>query len=769
MIKKLPLNIASSVLVGAYLVSSAAGASQIVSDDLLTSSNLSTPWQSCGAVSAVIDVTNLDAGGCAYRTTPVEAGITYKLTCGIQVAKFASITLAFLDADDNELAKDVTEVFEHVSGAYSVSLQAPAGTVTAAIGIYGEPGSGFQDCALIDDEPVPQPTKGSIAGVTWFDQNEDSLFDGVEDIITGTPVTLTFNGVVLEQTTTGADGSYYFGNLDVDACYTVTFGATDATVELGATGGDNDAGANGVTQQLCLTDTAADITDIDAAFVAVAPPEPPADLAICGVAWVDNDGNGMFDGNDTTLANVKVTLVEPGKGPVAAAVTNSNGNYVFVDLSQGEYLLEFATPDGHEPTVSANSPIAGKSFINNDGETPAINLPADNNTDPSSACSIQNVNGGFIKLPVALAPTVANDDQATQVVGADFSISVLGNDEPCEGSVNEINLLGHNVPGNVTFNQDSNTFEVSGTTEAGTYSLEYGLRGACGSYDTATVTIVLEEPPVVVPPNSPDAPICRTETGGSVTYGGIDIFNPSQNGFADEYNFYDRDKNLIVTVSGSDFSHRYQVGNNASQWTIPYLGNWETEWTGSHYGFDQLAVYYVSAVDGAGLESALTECVRDRISPIALDLDNKGRIQRVMGSFEVDLNNDGINEALSQWFAPSAGILVTGDASGQISGQQLFGNIPGVYSDGFAELATLDVNQDGHLKNDELIGLAIWNDLNSDTIVDDGELSSLEDHKIVSLAVTHYKFMARARKSNGKSILMEDVWLPHAPMAALAK
>ena len=768
MIKTRPLHLATGLMVGAYLVGSAAGASELVSDDLITSSNLSTPWQACGDDSAAIDVSNLDAGGCAYRTTPVEAGITYSMTCGIQVVKYASITLAFLDADDNTLATDVTEVFEHVTGAYSVKLQAPSGTTTAAIGIYGEAGSGFQDCVLIDATPLPEPTKGSIGGITWFDEDNDSLVDGAEDLITGTPVTLNYNGAVLEQTTTGADGAYYFGNLDIDACYTVTFGVTDSTVELGASGGDNDAGAAGTTDDICLTELVPVLADIDAAFVAVAPPVPPADLAICGAAWVDANSNGTFERGDATLSNVSVTLIDPATGSIQTIETDAKGNYVFADLTQGDYQIQFGTPDGHEPTASASGAQAGTSYINADGVTPVISLPADNNSAPDSACSIQNVNGGFIMLPVALAPTVANDDAASGIVGVSFSVSVLGNDMPCDGAVNEINLLGHNVPGSVAFNASTNEFDVTDTTAAGTYSIEYGLRGACGSYDTASVVIELSEPPVVVLPNAPEAPVCRVETGGSTTIGGVDVFNPDQNGFASQYNMYDRDKNLVVTVASDDYTHKYLIGNGANQWEGPWEGNWEIEWNGTNFGYNQVSVYYVAALEN-GLESVLTECVRSLVSPIALDLQNQGRIQRIAGNFEVDLNNDGIKEALSQWFAPSAGILVNKHASGKVSGTDMFGNVPGVYTDGFAELATLDVNEDGQLNNSELNSLAIWNDLNSDTMVDANELSSLADHNIVSLATTHYKFMARAKKSNGKSILMEDVWLPHAPMAALAK
>ena len=99
----------------------------------------------------------------------------------------------------------------------------------------------------------------------------------------------------------------------------------------------------------------------------------------------------------------------------------------------------------------------------------------------------------------------------------------------------------------------------------------------------------------------------------------------------------------------------------------------------------------------------------------------------------------------------------------------MFGNVPGVYEDGFVELAALDTNNDGQISGKELNSLAIWFDRNSDTIVNDSELTTLESHDIASLAVDHYKFFARARKHDGSSILMEDVWLPMPPLASIVE
>lgn len=756
-----------------------AMAESLVTDDLITGSNDTTPWLVCDA-DTLAEVSTLDAGGCAYRTTPAEAGVTYRMSCGVTVAKYASITLAFLDAEDNTLDSKVTEVLEHVSGAYSVTLAAPAGTANAAIGIYGEPGSGFQDCVLMDATPPPEPTKGSIKGVAWFDENGDSVWDPAESLIPGTSVTLLEGEKILAQIQTDFKGGYYLGNLDVDVCYTLSFGVADSTLELGFAGGDNDALEGGVTNEVCLTEATPDVTDIDAAFVAVPPVLPPADYVVCGYTWADLNDNSSFDGTDTTLPNVTATLFDGEGTQLNSMASNADGNYAFFNLTMGDYYVVFHTPDGYEPTAATSGqPLAGSSFINASGSTRVLSIPSESNTGADSACTVQYVNAGYSQLPVALDPTVAQDDSVEFDQGVDFVIDFLANDVPCTSRdvafgaspIVGIDLLGHNVPGLVTRITNSTSlassqFQVTDTTDFGTYSIEYGIRGICGSYDTATVVVELLEVIPPAPPGAPDAPYCRIETGGSTQIGGVDVFNPEENGFAPNYNLYDRDRNLVITTDSADYTHKRYIGQNETRLgELPYKGNWEIEWNGTNYGYDQVSIYYMGAVEN-GVESELTECIRTLISPIAIDLGNHGRIQRLVGDYAVDMDNDGIKEPLGQWFAPSAGILVTSDAKGQINGDQLFGNVPGVYADGFEELATLDKNLDGQLTGEELLKLAIWTDLNSDTVVDDGELSSIAANQIVALSVEHYKYMTRATKADGKSVLMEDVWLPLAPLAS---
>jgi len=244
----------------AMLLGSGASQASVVDGDLLTGSAVTTAWQNCDGSDLIeeddnqFDVEHLEGSGCVYRETPAVAGEEYKMTCGVSSSKYSSITLAFLNDAGETLADDTTEIFEDVDGgAYSVTLTSPAGTTVAAVGVYGLEGSGFQDCTLLQSDPAPEPVDGSISGVAWFDENGDSQRAAGENIIPSTPVSIYLGDVLVEQLTTDLDGSYYFGGLDVDVCYTVQFLPADPTLMFGAAGGDNAIANEGSTLELCPT------------------------------------------------------------------------------------------------------------------------------------------------------------------------------------------------------------------------------------------------------------------------------------------------------------------------------------------------------------------------------------------------------------------------------------------------------------------------------------------------------------------------------------
>lgn len=150
----------------------------------------------------------------------------------------------------------------------------------------------------------------------------------------------------------------------------------------------------------------------------------------------------------------------------------------------------------------------------------------------------------------------------------------------------------------------------------------------------------------------------------------------------------------------------------------------------------------------------------NQISPIGLDLDGSGSIERVSGEFSFDFNADGELEVVSEWFAPTEGILIDTRIAGPVTGAHIFGDQGGRYADGFEKLATLDIDGDRQVEGAELDGLAVWTDVNSNATVDPGEMSALADHAVVALSTDHQDFVSSARLADGSTMMTEDLWFP---------
>lgn len=750
----------TSLAVGSFMLLVTSHSHAVVSGDLLTGNSVTTGWQNCDGSDLIeegdeaYDPSHLEGSGCVYRETSAVAGETYKMTCGVSSYKFSSLTLAFLNNSGETLATESTQIFEDVQGgAYSVTLAAPAGTTVAAVGVYGLEGSGFQDCTLLLDNPAPTPVDGSIAGFVWFDADGDLTRTPTENLIPSTPVSIYLGDTLVEQSQTDLNGSYYFGGLDVGQCYTVRFSPADPTITFATAGGDNDAVSNGSTLDLCPTQESPNITNVDAGFVSVPPVVPPRDYAVCGAAYL-NAANA-----NTAFSNVLVALTEVVSNERYEAETASDGSYSFSNLPEGNYQLEFTSPAGFEFIVSGTPLSLDGSYAGTNGQSPQFSLPAGSNTGTDAACTLDNANAVLIRTVVALDPTIANDDDIGGDVGEALSVLVMGNDEPCDVAGAEVDLIGHNVPGNVTLNGQTGEFTITDTTEAGTFSIEYGLRGGCGSYDTAVVNVAITEIPPPPAPEAPDAPKNCYASIGKLT--GLEpgvhvdlkfVAGETIDDFASQFNFYDANDDLVYTGLKSEAG----------------AGSWGIFFRKREHGVEVLDIEYVTAVEN-GVESLPTTCVRQSVTPIAIDTDINGRVENIAGNFQFDMDGDGIDENLMQWFSPTDGILISKDYGEQISGEHLFGDMGQKYSDGFAKLSLEDIDKNGVVSGAELKTLAIWTDRNSNTEVDSGEISSLASHSIEALSVEHYKYSARATLSTGKTLLMRDVLFSISPIQQASK
>ncbi|MCE4958107.1 SdrD B-like domain-containing protein, partial [Macrococcoides caseolyticum] len=65
--------------------------------------------------------------------------------------------------------------------------------------------------------------------------------------------------------------------------------------------------------------------------------------------WIDSNGDGIQNSNETPVAGVTVTLTKPD-GTTATAVTDAAGHYEFTGLENGDYTVTFSNlPEGYTP------------------------------------------------------------------------------------------------------------------------------------------------------------------------------------------------------------------------------------------------------------------------------------------------------------------------------------------------------------------------------------------------------------------------------------
>jgi hypothetical protein len=128
------------------------------------------------------------------------------------------------------------------------------------------------------------------------------------------------------------------------------------------------------------------------------------------------------------------------------------------------------------------------------------------------------------------------------------------------------------------------------------------------------------------------------------------------------------------------------------------------------------------------------------ITPIAVPLRDGLTAQEITNArarVPFDLNGSALPQRWT-WITPDAAWLVM-DRHGrqQIrSGLQLFGSVTFwlFWENGYHAMRALDDDGDGRLRGEELTGLALWRDANSDGVSDTGEIRSVAEWNIAELS-----------------------------------
>lgn len=224
--------------------------------------------------------------------------------------------------------------------------------------------------------------ESSISGSVWFDTNGDGV-RGAEEIGRVAGLTVTLNGTdnsgntVNRPTTTAANGTYSFTQVQ-SGNYTVQFSnppnyitspqdvGTDDTI-------DSDGSTSSLNTQAFALGVNNSKVNVDQGFY---------QLNLGGSVWYDFNANGLLDANEHHLSGFNVALLDSGANTLQTGSTDGNGNYLFTNLTAGDYRVRI------NPGGFINSPVA----VTN----PNNDIDNDNNGITQS---------GFITSnPISLAP-----------------------------------------------------------------------------------------------------------------------------------------------------------------------------------------------------------------------------------------------------------------------------------------------------------------------------------------------------------------------------
>lgn len=653
------------------------------------------------------------------------------------------------DSTSSSTAYATSSASSTTSGSYASASAYASGNASAYA--YAEASSSSSSY-----EPEPKPEKvdtiaydGAIGGRLWIDRDGDGLQSDDVDYERGLfkgPVELyDDNGEMLSITySAGTTGDYEFTSLAVSDSgipYRVKFASPSTCRFSPANVYDNtkdtkDSDSDettGYSHWVYLTHYASTDYSLDSGIVC------------------DDAGSSK----PLTKANDDLITGEKGKALVVDILAN---DYQSSDL-KGVNIIEYPAELGSVEFID------GKLVISNDKGAYAgeyhitYELLCTDGTYGTAKVVV------IIKEPEIVTPTgtIAEDDSVMGYVGDKLIVKILENDT-LSHELKDVQIIENNVPGSVFINSYNN-LTIKGTTKSGVYYVKYKLLSTSGSKDTATVKVVLKEKPVDPSPKPNKPWACEVQTGNGHN-AGVEVHEKDKSHFSSSYQFFDYHKRPIKKVyrnntSEEGWSYKYDSKGRKVWW-------YEVEWEGIEFNYQEYKVYYVAKIKD-GVKSDLLYCKRRNISPIAIDLDNNGKVERIKGQFEFDLTGNGQQERVGEWFGPHEGILVDNRIVETLSGQYLFGDMGGAYVDGFAKLATRDLNQDGAVEAAELDGLGLWIDANSNALVDAGELHGLAEYNITALSVSHKRFVSAATLNNGQTLMMEDVWFPLVPVAGMVE
>ena len=192
------------------------------------------------------------------------------------------------------------------------------------------------------------PGDGLIGGIIFIDYDSSGSLDTGEGVEGVTVDLHDDTGTVISSTVTNENGNYYFPGLDPNTTYSTTVDPNTLPPGLVQT-----VDPDGTLDDSSTTDLSQDADGIDLTLDYGYQPNPGSTGAIGGLIWLDNNADGIndfpfgpdgilnTDDDEPGIEGITIDLyedandnsvVDPGEPLVANTITNTNGNYLFLNL-----------------------------------------------------------------------------------------------------------------------------------------------------------------------------------------------------------------------------------------------------------------------------------------------------------------------------------------------------------------------------------------------------------------------------------------------------
>ncbi|HHQ1805411.1 TPA: SdrD B-like domain-containing protein, partial [Staphylococcus aureus] len=220
-----------------------------------------------------------------------------------------------------------------------------------------------------------------IGNYVWEDTNKNGVQELGEKGVGNVTVTVFDNNTNTKvgEAVTKEDGSYLIPNLP-NGDYRVEFSNLPKGYEVTPSkqGNNEELDSNGLSS--VITVNGKDNLSADLGIY-----KPKYNLG--DYVWEDTNKNGIQDQDGKGISGVTVTLKDENGNVLKTVTTDADGKYKFTDLDNGNYKVEFTTPEGYTPTtVTSGSDIEKDS---NGLTTTGVINGADNMT----------LDSGFYKTP----------------------------------------------------------------------------------------------------------------------------------------------------------------------------------------------------------------------------------------------------------------------------------------------------------------------------------------------------------------------------------